>query len=158
MGKISSPKNAIFGRFRRVQLFGFFSSDFFSHDDFCLIATKQYLNKSKKYTKLIKWCLLLRKFSACGALNKRKYCFCFENLEQYLKIYNIFSFCFENLEEKLKNINVTGGNHICSKSKGKSAPQAKNLGVLTSETRFSIGFLSNLTPNPEKFSAFGEIP
>ena len=32
-----------FWTFQKSQLFVFFSSDFFSHDDFCLIATKQYL-------------------------------------------------------------------------------------------------------------------
>ena len=43
------------------------------------------------------------------------------------------------------------------KVRGNQRRRRKFLGVLTSETRFSIGFLSNLTPNPEKFSAFGEI-
>ena len=34
----------------------------------------------------------------------------------------------------------------------------KILSFLTSETRFPMVFLANLTPNPEKFPAFGEIP
>ena len=39
----------------------------------------------------------------------------------------------------------------------KQRRRRKILRFLTSETRFSMVFLSNLTPNPENFSAFGEI-
>jgi len=39
----------------------FFFIRFFSHDDFCFIVTNQYLNKSKKYTKLIKMMLVIAK-------------------------------------------------------------------------------------------------
>ena len=41
--KFCSPKNAIFGRFRRVQNFGFFFIRFFSHDDFLLDEIILYL-------------------------------------------------------------------------------------------------------------------
>ena len=75
-----------FWTFQKSQLFVFFHQIFFSWW-FLFDCNKTILNKldQKKCTKSIKWCLLLRKFSACGALNKWKHCFCFENLDQYLK-------------------------------------------------------------------------
>ena len=123
------PKIAFLDVSEECNFFVFFRQ-IFSRDDFCFIATKQYLNKSKNTQNLVNWCLLLEKFRACGALNEWKYSFCFENLEQYSKkpaagaknfgLFNIWNVIFKGFSTKYDvkswKFSASGGSFLTKKT------------------------------------------